>query len=331
MQGVRLPLESQLSPNLDLIADDMGEVDKLISQRLFTSVPLVSQVSGYIISSGGKRLRPALLLLVCGALGYTGSERFNLAAVIEFIHTATLLHDDVVDESTLRRGRPTANQKFGNPASVLVGDFLYSRAFQMMLSAGSMRIMEILADATNVISEGEVQQLLNTRNLDLDEQGYLKVIRCKTAKLFEASGRLAAVLAGSPAHVEQACADYGQAIGTAFQVIDDVLDYDGKTGEMGKNLGDDLREGKVTLPLIFAMQRSSSSDCELLRRAILDRGDADLAEVISIVRAVGAIESARSVAAQEAKRAIDAVAVFSESPYSGCLLQLAHQLLARRS
>jgi octaprenyl-diphosphate synthase len=316
---------------LDLIADDMGEVDKLISERLSTSVPLVSQVSSYIISSGGKRLRPALLLLLSGALGYTGKERFNLAAVVEFIHTATLLHDDVVDESTLRRGRPTSNQRFGNPASVLVGDFLYSRAFQMMLSAGSMRIMEILADATNVISEGEVQQLLNVRNVDLDEQGYLQVIRCKTAKLFEASGRLAAVLSASTPHVEQACADYGQAIGTAFQVIDDVLDYDGESGEMGKNLGNDLREGKVTLPLIFAMQRSSSKECEVLRQAILNGGAANLAEVISIVKAVGAIEASRSAAAREARRAISAIDVFADSPYRGCLLQLAHQLLVRRS
>ncbi len=326
-----LPFEPQISPNLDLITDDMGEVDKLIDQRLSTSVALVSQVSGYIISSGGKRLRPALLLLVCGALGYSGLDRFNLAAVVEFIHTATLLHDDVVDESTLRRGRPTANQNFGNAASVLVGDFLYSRAFQMMLSSGSMRVMEVLADATNVISEGEVQQLLNTRNVDLNEQGYLQVIRCKTAKLFEASGRLAAVLAASPPHIEQACADYGQAIGTAFQVIDDVLDYDGKSGEMGKNLGDDLREGKVTLPLIFAMQRSSSSDYEILRQAILKGSEVDLSQVISIVRSVGAIEAARETAAREARRALDVADVFEDSPYRVCLLQLAHQLLARRS
>ncbi len=326
-----LPIESQISPNLDLIAEDMSEVDRLITQRLSTSVPLVSHVSGYIISSGGKRLRPALLLLVCGALGYAGSQRFNLAAVVEFIHTATLLHDDVVDESTLRRGRPTANQNFGNPASVLVGDFLYSRAFQMMLSAESMRVMEILADATNVISEGEVQQLLNMRNVDLDELGYLEVIRCKTAKLFEASARLAAVLAMSSPPIEQACANYGQAIGTAFQVIDDVLDYDGTTSEMGKNLGDDLREGKVTLPLIIAMQRSSLGDREILRTAILKGSGEDLSQVISIVRSVGAIEAARAAAAREAKRAHDAAAVLADSPYRACLLQLTQELLARRS
>ena len=242
---------------LSLITDDMREVDLVIARRLDSGVPLVAEVSRYIISAGGKRLRPALLLLICGALEYTGAQRFNLAAVVEFIHTATLLHDDVVDESTLRRGRATANESFGNPASVLVGDFLYSRAFQMMLDAGQMRVMEILADATNVIAEGEVLQLMNMHDASLDEAAYLRVIRSKTAKLFEASARLGAVLAGADAALEQACADYGQALGTAFQVIDDVLDYDGDAGEMGKNLGDDLREGKATLPLIAAMERGT--------------------------------------------------------------------------
>src|SRR5687768_7330484 len=232
----------------------MAEVDAVIARRLASGVPLVGQVSRYIISSGGKRLRPALLLMVCGALGYRGEQQYNLAAVVEFIHTATLLHDDVVDESTLRRGRATANESFGNPASVLVGDFLYSRAFQMMLDAGQMRIMEILADATNVIAEGEVLQLMNMHDASLDEAAYLRVIRSKTAKLFEASARLGAVLAQAQPELEQACADYGQALGTAFQVIDDVLDYDGDAGEMGKNLGDDLCEGKATLPLIAAME-----------------------------------------------------------------------------
>ena len=232
-------------------------------------MPLVGEVSRYIISAGGKRLRPALLLLVCGALGYRGPQRFNLAAVVEFIHTATLLHDDVVDESTLRRGRATANESFGNPASVLVGDFLYSRAFQMMLDAGQMRIMEILADATNVIAEGEVLQLMNMHDASLDEAAYLRVIRSKTAKLFEASARLGRRAGRRPTpEVEQACADYGQALGTAFQVIDDVLDYDGDAGEMGKNLGDDLREGKATLPLIAAMERGTAEQREVMRHAI---------------------------------------------------------------
>ncbi|WP_299786647.1 polyprenyl synthetase family protein, partial [Ramlibacter sp.] len=211
----------------------MREVDAVIALRLASGVPLVAEVARYIISSGGKRLRPALLLLICNALGYQGPQRFNLAAVVEFIHTATLLHDDVVDESTLRRGRATANERFGNPASVLVGDFLYSRAFQMMLDAHDMRVMEILADATNVIAEGEVLQLMNMHDPALDEAAYLQVIRSKTAKLFEASARLGAVLAGASPQVEQTCAEYGQALGTAFQVIDDVLDYTGTAQELG--------------------------------------------------------------------------------------------------
>ena len=229
----------------------------MIAQRLDSGVALVGTVSQYIISAGGKRIRPALLLLMAGALGYKGTQHHNLAAVVEFIHTATLLHDDVVDESTLRRGRPTANESFGNPASVLVGDFLYSRAFQMMVDAQDMRVMEVLAEATNVIAEGEVLQLMNMHDAGLDEAAYLRVIRSKTAKLFEASTRLAAILVKSPKDVEDACAEYGQALGTAFQVIDDLLDYDGDTQELGKNLGDDLREGKSTLPLIIAMQRGT--------------------------------------------------------------------------
>jgi len=233
---------------LALIANDMREVDKVIGARLQSSVALVGDVARYIIVAGGKRLRPALLLLMCGALDCRDARRFNLAAVVEFIHTATLLHDDVVDASTLRRGRATANEHFGNPASVLVGDFLYSRAFQMMVETGDMRIMQILADATNVIAEGEVQQLVNTHDATLTQAGYLEVIRSKTAKLFEASARLAAVLAASSTEVELACAEYGKALGTAFQVIDDALDYDGDAQEMGKNIGDDLREGKMTLP-----------------------------------------------------------------------------------
>src|SRR3954464_6723385 len=250
----------------------MREVDAVIARRLASGVPLVGEVARYIISSGGKRLRPALLLLVCGALGYKGDQRFSLAAVVEFIHTATLLHDDVVDESTLRRGRATANEQFGNPASVLVGDFLYSRAFQMMVSTGRMRVMEILADATNVIAEGEVLQLMNMHDAGLDEAAYLRVIRSKTAKLFEASARLGAVLAGADARIEEACAAYGQALGTAFQVIDDVLDYDGDATEMGKNLGDDLREGKATLPLIAAMRRGTPEQAATIRDAIRSGG-----------------------------------------------------------
>ena len=316
---------------LDLIADDMAEVDRVIAERLDTGVPLVSQVSRYIISAGGKRLRPALLLLMTGALNYTGAQRFNLAAVIEFIHTATLLHDDVVDDSTLRRGRPTANESFGNPASVLVGDFLYSRAFQMMLDAHDMRVMEILADATNVIAEGEVLQLMNMHDASLDEAAYLRVIRSKTAQLFEASTRLAAVLAKAPPAVEETCATYGQALGTAFQVIDDVLDYAGDASETGKNLGDDLREGKTTLPLILAMQRGRPDQSALIRAAI-EAGDASqLEHIVRIVRETGSLDATRTAAAGEALRAIDALRGMPSNPYATGLLQLAAQLLERRA
>lgn len=316
---------------LSLIADDMREVDAVVARRLDSGVPLVGEVSRYIISAGGKRLRPALLLLVCGALGYRGEQRYNLAAVVEFIHTATLLHDDVVDESTLRRGRATANESFGNPASVLVGDFLYSRAFQMMLDAGNTKVMEILADATNVIAEGEVLQLMNMHDASLDETAYLRVIRSKTAKLFEASARLGAVLAGASPAMEQACADYGQALGTAFQVIDDVLDYDGDAQEMGKNLGDDLREGKATLPLIAAMQRGSAAQKDLIRHAIENGAVSELDAIVAIVRQTGALEVTRQAAAAEAQRAIDALAGLPANDHASGLLQLAAQLLQRRN
>ncbi len=309
----------------------MREVDNVIAQRLHSGVPLVGQVARYIISAGGKRLRPALLLLVAGALGYQGTQRFNLAAVVEFIHTATLLHDDVVDESTLRRGRATANENFGNPASVLVGDFLYSRAFQMMVDTGSMRVMQVLSDATNVIAEGEVQQLMNTHDASLDEAAYLHVIRSKTAKLFEASARLAAILAGSSPEIEQACADYGQALGTAFQVIDDALDYDGDAHEMGKNLGDDLREGKMTLPLIVAMQRAQPQQRQLLRGVIESGSTGDLPAVIAIIRATGALEATRQAAAEQAQLAVDAARKLPANSHAEGLLQLAAQLLERRT
>jgi len=316
---------------LALAAADMGEVDALIARRLASGVPLVGQVARYIISAGGKRLRPVLLLLTCGALGCQSPHRFTLAAVVEFIHTATLLHDDVVDESTLRRGRSTANEVFGNPASVLVGDFLYSRAFQMMVETGSMRVMEILADATNVIAEGEVLQLMNMHDATLDEAGYLRVIRSKTAKLFEASSRLAAVLAGAPPEIEQACAEYGQSLGTAFQVIDDVLDYDGNVAEMGKNLGDDLREGKATLPLILAMQTAAPDDAATVRQAIETGSAEQLPAIMQIMHRSGALENARAAAARQAQRAIDAAGRLPVNEHSGSLLELAAQLLQRRS
>ena len=309
----------------------MLEVDAVIARRLASGVPLVGEVSRYIISAGGKRLRPALLLLISRTLGYEGAQRFNLAAVVEFIHTATLLHDDVVDASTLRRGRATANESFGNPASVLVGDFLYSRAFQMMGGAGQMRIMEILADATNVIAEGEVLQLMNMHDAALDEAGYLRVIRSKTAKLFEASARLGAVLARAEPGLEDACAGYGQALGTAFQVIDDLLDYDGDAVVMGKNLGDDLREGKATLPLIAAMKRGTSGQRGLIRNAIETGGVAELDRIVAIVKETGALEVTRAAAAAEATRAIDAARKLPDNVFSRGLLQLAAQLLERRN
>ena len=306
-------------------------MDAVISRRLTSEVPLVSQVSQYIIAAGGKRLRPALLLLVCGALGFSGEQRFNMAAVVEFIHTATLLHDDVVDESTLRRGRATANQAFGNPASVLVGDFLYSRAFQMMVDAGDMRIMQTLAEATNVIAEGEVLQLMNMHDASLSEDGYLLVIRSKTAKLFEASARLAALLAKSPPLIEESCARYGQALGTAFQVIDDLLDYDGNVQEMGKNLGDDLREGKVTLPLIIAMQRATFDERRVIEQAIETGGVGQLAKIIEIVQKTGALIATRGAAAAEGQRALDALQNLPQNTYADALGQLASQLLDRRA
>jgi octaprenyl-diphosphate synthase len=307
----------------------MREVDRVISQRLSSDVPLVGNVSQYIIAAGGKRLRPSLLLLCCGALGYTGAQRFNLAAVVEFIHTATLLHDDVVDESMLRRGNATANAKFGNPASVLVGDFLYSRAFQMMVEAQSMRIMEVLADATNVIAEGEVMQLMNMHNAELSEAGYLQVIRSKTAKLFEASARVGAILSGATATQEAACAEYGQALGTAFQVIDDVLDYAGDAAVMGKNLGDDLREGKTTLPLIAAMKRATPEDAALIRHAI-EHGELDqLDNVVRIVRSTGALDVARDAALEEAQRARAAAQHLPANSFQECLLQLTDKSLQR--
>ena len=308
----------------------MLQVNQVIQQRLTSEVPLVSTISDYIIAAGGKRLRPVLLLLCCGALGYQGDQRFNLAAVVEFIHTATLLHDDVVDESDLRRGNATANARFGNPASVLVGDFLYSRAFQMMVEANNMRVMQVLAEATNIIAEGEVMQLMNMHNPHLDEAGYLQVIRSKTAKLFEASARVGAILAGADAATEDACARYGQALGTAFQVIDDVLDYAGESSLLGKNLGDDLREGKTTLPLIVAMQRGTAEERATIQTAI-ENGDLGMLDRISsIIQNTGALDAARQAAQSEALLAIAAAQKLPMGVHTDCLIELASQLLQRK-
>ncbi len=314
---------------LSIVEHEMREVDTVIRQRLSSGVPLVGDVAQHIIAAGGKRLRPTLLLLCCGALGYEGQARYSMAAVVEFIHTATLLHDDVVDESTLRRGLPTANAKFGNPASVLIGDFLYSRAFQMMVEVQEMRIMKVLADATNVIAEGEVMQLMNMHNADLTEDGYLQVIRSKTSKLFEASARVGAILAGASPALEAACAEFGQALGTAFQVIDDVLDYTGDAAIMGKNLGDDLREGKATLPLILAMQQGSADERQTVRQAI-EQGDTSMLETVAaIVRRTGGLESAMHAAAREIDRALEHARLLPPGQHSQAMRELATGSLRR--
>jgi octaprenyl-diphosphate synthase len=312
-----------------LLAADMLAVDQVIRDRLHSDVVLVKQVAEYIIGGGGKRLRPALVLLSAGALGYRGTTHHTLAAVVEFIHTATLLHDDVVDESALRRGQPTANTLFGNAASVLVGDFVYSRAFQMMVSAGDMRVLEVLADATNVIAEGEVLQLMNCRNADIDEDSYLQVIRYKTAKLFEAAGRLGAILAGASAEAEQALATYGSHLGTAFQLIDDALDYSGEAGIIGKNIGDDLAEGKPTLPLIYAMRKGTAGEAALVRRAVSTGGLAELDGVLAAIRSSGALDYTRRQAQAEADAARDALSVIPATQYRESLIQLASFAVTR--
>jgi len=293
-------------------------------------VVLVNQVGEYIVNSGGKRLRPALVLLAAQAFGYKGTHHHDLAAVVEFIHTATLLHDDVVDESDLRRGRETANALFGNAASVLVGDFLYSRAFQMMVETGEMRVMDVLAEATNVIAEGEVLQLLNCHDADVDVANYMRVIHCKTAKLFEAAMRLGAILGRASPADEEAAAQYGMHLGTAFQLIDDVLDYSADETETGKHLGDDLAEGKPTLPLIHAMQHGTPEQAVVVRSAI-EQGAVDkLAEVQAIIHATGALEFTRRRALQEAETACAAISAFSDTQFKRALLELAHFAATRQ-
>jgi octaprenyl-diphosphate synthase len=305
-----------------LLAEDMAEVDRVIRERLHSEVALVRQVSEYIIHSGGKRLRPALVVLAARALGYRGTHHHDMAAVVEFIHTATLLHDDVVDASEMRRGRDTANALYGNAASVLVGDFLYSRAFQMMVAVRNMRVMEVLSDATNVIAEGEVLQLMNCNDPDIAEADYLRVIRYKTAKLFEAAGRLGAIVHDAPRTIEDALGVYGMHLGTAFQLIDDVLDYSGDSGVIGKNVGDDLAEGKPTLPLLHAMRHAPEADAELIRAAIRSGDATDFQRVLTIVRDTGALEHARRQAEVEAEAARAAIASIPHSQYKQALLEL---------
>lgn len=312
------------------IAEDMLAVDAVVRARLHSDVVLVRQVAEYIISAGGKRMRPALVLLAARACGYEGTHHHELAAVVEFIHTATLLHDDVVDESSLRRGRDTANAVFGNAASVLVGDFLYSRAFQMMVSVGNMRIMQVLADATNVIAEGEVLQLMNCRNADITVDEYLLVIRYKTAKLFEAAGRLGAMIAGASPEIEEALASYGMHLGTAFQLIDDVLDYSGQEAETGKHLGDDLAEGKPTLPLIHVMAHGEPAAAERVRRAIEAGNGEDFAEVLAVVRASGALDAARQHGVREAEAAKNALSVLPDSKFRQTLIEFSDFAVRRQ-
>jgi octaprenyl-diphosphate synthase len=317
-----LPAAAPVLSPTELMASEMAQVDALIRERLRSDVALIDQIANYIIGAGGKRIRPMLVLLFANALGFRGRERFELAAIVEFIHTATLLHDDVVDESQLRRGRDTANARFGNAASVLVGDFLYSRAFQMMVSVDRMRVLSVLADATNVIAEGEVLQLMNMHDPDIAVEDYLRVIRYKTAKLFEASARLGAVLAGAEPAVEEACADYGRALGTAFQLVDDLLDYEGHTAELGKNVGDDLREGKPTLPLLVAMARGSGPQRELIRHAI-EHGEVErLSEVVEIVRSTGSLDATRRAAQEEVERAERCLDALPDSAHRAALLHL---------
>ncbi|MBN1379862.1 MAG: octaprenyl diphosphate synthase [Gammaproteobacteria bacterium] len=311
------------------VAEDMAAVNRLISVRLRSDVALINQLGTYIINSGGKRLRPLLVLLSARACGYCDHQHVQLAAIVEFIHTATLLHDDVVDASELRRGQETANAVWGNEASVLVGDFLYSRAFQLMVELGNARILEILADATNTIAEGEVLQLLNVHNPDTTEDEYLRVILSKTAKLFEASAQLGAVVTGMDQQIESALAEYGLHLGTAFQLIDDVLDYNAEPEQLGKNIGDDLAEGKPTLPLIYAMENGNHEDALSVRKAIEAGGLDDIDAVVAALRRSDAIAYTQRVAQAEADKALAALAILPDSVYRNSLEELAKYSVKR--
>lgn len=314
-----------------LIKNDLDNVNQVIRQELYSEVVLIRQIAEYIINSGGKRLRPILLLLVANALNYQGNQHYALAAVIEFIHTATLLHDDVVDESDLRRSKPTANAVFGNAASVLVGDFLYSRSFQMMVKTNNMAVMKVLSQATNIISEGEVLQLLNCHNADVDEERYMKVIHYKTAKLFQASAEIAAILGTQDSEIIKAFADYGMYLGTAFQLIDDVLDYSGDEDETGKHLGDDLAEGKPTLPLIYVMQNGTPEQANIVKNAIENGGREVFAQVLEVIKNSNALEFTRQQATKEAQLAKNAIMDLQlNEQYKIALLNLADFSVERR-
>lgn len=312
------------------VANDFTAVDQLIIGSLSSRVPLVEEISGYLIEAGGKRLRPLLVLLAANACNYKASKHINLAAVIEFLHTAMLLHDDVVDESDLRRGRKTVNAAWGNPASVLVGDFLHSRAFEMMVEIGNMRVMEILSRATNTIAEGEVQQLGNIRNPNTTEANYLQVIARKTAMLFEAASHSGAVLANASEAEEKALQGYGLHLGLAFQLIDDILDYEGTTADLGKNVGDDFAEGKVTLPLIIAMRNGDDGQRTFIRNAILNGDISEMAQLLNIVKATGGLQYTSDMARAEVDKAIDCLASLPSSKYTQAMQNLAEFAVARR-
>ena len=320
-----------LAPILALTHSDREAVDREINRRLNSDVALINQLGTYIIHSGGKRLRPLLVILAARALGYSADKHVALAAIVEFIHTATLLHDDVVDASAMRRGQSTANTVWGNEASVLTGDFLYSRAFEMMVEVGNMRVMEILAKTTNTIAEGEVLQLLNVHNPEVTEERYLRVISSKTAKLFEAAARLGAVVNASPPEIEHALATYGMHLGTAFQLIDDVLDYSANSQELGKNVGDDLAEGKPTLPLLYALRTGNPQQQQMLRGAIEKGGLEHIEEVVAAIESTGANAYTARKAEDEARCAAQALAAIPESPYKQALLDLARFSIHRKS
>ncbi len=312
-----------------LITEDMRAVDHTIRQQLHSHVVLIDQLAAYIINSGGKRLRPALVVLAARACDYRGNKHIDAAAIIEFIHTATLLHDDVVDDSELRRGRQTAHVIWGNEASVLVGDFLYSRSFQMMVDIDSMRVMKILADTTNTIAEGEVMQLLNCHDPDTTEERYMDVIYCKTAKLFEAAAQLGAVLAGRPEPEERALAGYGRRLGIAFQLIDDMLDYSASNEELGKNIGDDLAEGKPTLPLIYAIRHGNAEEVAVIREVIARGGRESIEVVTKTIESTGALAYTANLAKREAALALEALDLLPASPYKEALVGLAEFSVSR--
>jgi len=327
----KTPISISFDDIAALAARERQAVNQLITDSLESDVALVSQVSQYIVMSGGKRLRPLVVLLAARALGYEGDQHIRAATIIEFIHTATLLHDDVVDSSSRRRGQDSANTVFGNQASVLVGDFLYSRAFQMMVDIGDMRIMQILADATNTIAAGEVMQLMNVHHPETTEDDYRQVIYRKTARLFEAGAQIAAVLCCQNAAIESSMVEYGRHLGTAFQLVDDALDFDASADELGKNVGDDLAEGKATLPLIYAMQNGSEDDGKVIRNAIIEGGLDQLDRITAIIKSTGALQYTADKAREAADLAIASLADVPESEYKQALVSIAELSIQRRS